>query len=76
MGPVSPSSCGQTMAWAAPLTSRARWVRVYRSDASHPLDTIKTCMQGDIERATHTTTTASKILQDGGSRILLPRLGI
>lgn len=35
---------------------------------SHPLDTIKTCMQGDIERATYTTTagTASKILQDGG----------
>ena len=35
---------------------------------SHPLDTIKTCMQGDIERATYTNFagTASKIMAEGG----------
>ena len=35
---------------------------------SHPLDTIKTCMQGDIERQTYTTFsgTASTLLSQGG----------
>ena len=35
---------------------------------SHPLDTIKTCMQGDIERRTYTTFsgTASTLLGQGG----------
>jgi Mitochondrial carrier protein len=37
---------------------------------SHPVDTIKTCMQGDIERATYSTftKTASKIYSDSGFR--------
>eukprot|EP00941_MAST-03F_sp_MAST-3F-sp1_P002130 g2130.t1 len=35
---------------------------------SHPMDTIKTCMQGDIERKTYgtLTETAKRIMQDSG----------
>ena len=36
MGPVFAEQLRATMAWAAPLTSRARWVRVLCSDAQSP----------------------------------------
>mmetsp|Transcript_13296 Transcript_13296/g.21768 ORF Transcript_13296/g.21768 Transcript_13296/m.21768 type:complete len:271 (-) Transcript_13296:207-1019(-) len=43
---------------------------VISATLSHPIDTVKTCMQGDAERKTYTTVTKTvqTLLQDGGAK--------